>query len=132
MEYRCPIKAALIGKQIVAFALADDGADIRFDVKEGGPITLVAVGDCCSLTWIESLDAPTALLGTVLDVEEIPMPDLGNIDGTRHQGVEVVDYYGLKITTDKGRCVIDYRNDSNGYYGGHLELVKSVRRHETQ
>ena len=28
--------------------------------------------------------------------------------------------YGVKITTDKGHIVIDYRNASNGYYGGNL------------
>lgn len=29
-------------------------------------------------------------------------------------------YYGCKITTGKGYALIDYRNSSNGYYGGSL------------
>ena len=50
------------------------------------------------------------------------MPNLGDIDGKHHAGVDVVAYYGVKITTEHGRCTIDFRNDSNGYYGGWLEV----------
>lgn len=53
-------------------------------------------------------------------VEHIEMPDLGDIPTVYEPAVDSVRYYGLKITTDKGRAVIDYRNDSNGYYGGNL------------
>lgn len=59
----------------------------------------------------------------MLAVEEIAMPNLGNVDGVYRQDCDCVEYYGLKITTDKGRAVIDYRNNSNGYYGGSLELA---------
>ena len=121
------IQKALLGKTITAVALADNGQDMVVQFTEGPPVTLETYGDCCSCTWIESLDAPDALLGTVQEVEEMDMPDLGNIDGQRHTDVQEVKYYGLKITTEKGRCVIDYRNDSNGYYGGSLEVVKNVK-----
>jgi hypothetical protein len=33
---------------------------------------------------------------------------------------DVLAFYGCKISTDGGEIVIDYRNDSNGYYGGSL------------
>lgn len=55
--------------------------------------------------------------GTVRAVEHIDMPDLGSTNEDA-----CIAYYGMKITTEKGRCVIDYRNSSNGYYGGSLEL----------
>ena len=116
------IKRKLVGKTIVGYSLDDAGERLVLILQDAKPVTLETYGDCCSQTWIESLDAPEALLGVVTDVEDIAMPDLGNIDGTRHTVVEEVAYYGLKITTDKGRCVIDYRNDSNGYYGGLLQL----------
>lgn len=51
----------------------------------------------------------------VIAVDDLEMPDLGDMDGC-----DVVAYYGCKITTDKGVIIIDYRNDSNGYYGGNL------------
>ena len=116
------IKDALMGKTIVAFDLDIEGERLILQLEDAPPVKLATYGDCCSHTWIESIDAPAALLGTVQDVEDIEMPDLGNIDGTRYQDVEVVRYYGLKITTNKGHVVIDYRNDSNGYYGGSLGL----------
>ena len=33
---------------------------------------------------------------------------------------DVLQFYGFKITTTRGVCVIDFRNESNGYYGGEL------------
>lgn len=105
----------LIGKTVVAVHLADDKKAIKFEVEGGDSIIARADGDCCSSTWIESLDAPQALIGRVIAVEYLDMPQLPQTDE-----FEVVAYYGLKITTEKGSCVLDYRNESNGYYGGNL------------
>lgn len=105
----------LIGKTIQAVFLAEDSQAIKFDLKDGDSIIALADGDCCSYTWIEYVETPKNLLGVVKKVEDIDMPDLGNMDGSC-----VVAYYGCKITTDKGTCLLDYRNDSNGYYGGYL------------
>lgn len=106
----------LIGKTIVAIWLADDNGAIRFDTTDGDEIIARADGECCSKTWIESLDAPDVLIGSpIISVEDIDMPDLGT-----PEECECLAYYGCKITTAKGSCVIDYRNDSNGYYGGSL------------
>ena len=59
------------------------------------------------------------MLGTVRAVEEVTMTNLGNIPTAHHPTIDVwVQYYGVKITTEHGRALIDYRNDSNGYYGG--------------
>lgn len=105
----------LIGKTVTAVYLASDKKAIRFDLDSNEQIIARADGDCCSSTWIESLDMPDALVGTVTGVEDLTMPDLGQPDeyGT-------IAYYGCKISTEKGSCVIDYRNESNGYYGGNL------------
>lgn len=106
----------LVGQKIVAVRLASDKKAIRFDVEGGESIVARADGDCCSSSWIEALDTPGLLIGgTVTAVEDIDMPDLGSPDEC-----DVIAYYGCKITTDKGACVIDYRNESNGYYGGDL------------
>lgn len=108
----------LIGKVITAVHVATDKKAIRFDVEGGEPIVAKADGDCCSSTWIEALDTPDLLIGgTVTAVEDIPMPD---IPGAEPDDYDVIAYYGCKISTTKGACVIDYRNSSNGYYGGNL------------
>ena len=108
----------LIGKTISAIYLSADKHAIRFDV-EGGPIVALTDGDCCSVTWIENVEAPEAAVGSpVLEANDIDMPqDVRPEDKDR----EVVAYYGFRIVTTKGTCTLDYRNESNGYYGGSLE-----------
>ena len=39
---------------------------------------------------------------------------------TEEHREDVIQFYGFKVSTDKGVLVIDYRNESNGYYGGSL------------
>lgn len=107
----------LKGKTITAVYLSADAKALRFDIEHGDPIIAQADGDCCSETWIESVDAPERLIGEpVLSAEDIEMPDLGTPEDK-----ECVAYYGFKIVTAKGDVVVDYRNNSNGYYGGSLE-----------
>ena len=101
----------LIDNTVTKVWLASDGQAIKFDVENGDPIIATADGDCCSHTWIEGLDMPIYLLGKVVSVEDLM---LGGDDSGE------LKFYGCKITTDKGVCVIDYRNSSNGYYGGDL------------
>lgn len=115
----------LVGRTICAHDLESDGSALRLWLADGGMATLIPVGDCCSETWIESIDNPSALRGTIRACEEIPMPDLGNVGTPRHPDVDrfdVVDYYGLRVVTELGHCTVDFRNESNGWYGGWLEL----------
>ncbi len=109
----------LINKTITDITLSDDNERITFKTTEGDVIA-DCYAECCSHTWVENLELPA--LGfpcTVLSEENLDMPDLGDMPGC-----EYVEYYGYKIETDKGSIIIDYRNDSNGYYGGSLEWTK--------
>ena len=106
----------LVGKKILAVYLAEDKKAIKFDLDGAEPIITRADGDCCSSTWIEYIETPENLLGTVAAVEDVDMPDKGS-----PAEYDVIAYYGCKITTDKGSCLLDYRNESNGYYGGSLD-----------
>ena len=126
MDTEPTIESVLLGTTITEYDLAPDGAFITFHRQNLPSITLDAVGECCSRTWIEDIDAPNALIGTVLAVEHIKSPNISTRPGPRYD--EYIQYYGLKITTKKGRCVIDYRNASNGYYGGELVLRVDNKR----
>lgn len=107
----------LVGKRVVALFLAADRKALKFDLEGGESVIARADGDCCSSSWIEDIDLPTSLVGGVVrSVEDVDMPDLAEEEDER----EVVAYYGCRITTDRGSCTIDYRNESNGYYGGSL------------
>ena len=107
----------LVGKKIVAVYLAEDREAIRFDVEGAEPIIARADGDCCSHTWIEGIEGAERMIGVVTKAEDIPMPYSSEDDKDNY---DVIAYYGFQITTDKGDAVIDYRNSSNGYYGGSL------------
>lgn len=105
----------LVGRTILAIKIADDKKAIQFQTDQGEIIAMVD-GDCCSDTWIESIEVPAlGLPALVVSADDLQMPDLGS------QGdYEFIAYYGFKIVTDKGEIILDYRNSSNGYYGGNL------------
>jgi len=50
----------------------------------------------------------------------LPARILEVVDLNLPQSSDELALYGLKLTTDKGDLVLDYRNESNGYYGGSL------------
>ena len=105
----------LIGKIITGMKIAEDKEALLFNTEDGD-IKVLCDADCCSFTWVEHIEMPAlGFPARVLQVEDLEMPDLGDMPER-----EVVAYYGLKITTDKGEVIIDYRNESNGYYGGSL------------
>ena len=105
----------LIGKTLTALKIDSDNTALLF-VTTDGDIKVFCDAECCSCTWIEHIEMPAlGLPAKVISVYDLDMPDLGDMPDC-----DVVEYYGLKITTDRGELVIDYRNDSNGYYGGRL------------
>lgn len=108
----------IIGKVITGMEIAADRQALRFALADG-EIVVNVDADCCSYTWVEHVELPAlGFPATVVSVSDIDMPD--GATSTFHTGAEVLAYYGCKIVTDRGDIVIDYRNDSNGYYGGSL------------
>lgn len=106
----------LIGKTINAIFIADDKEALRFDLEGGEPIIVRCDADCCSHTWVETIENAGAAIGSsVLEAKSIEMPDLGS-----PYQYDYIAYYGFRIRTAKGDCIIDFRNSSNGYYGGSL------------
>lgn len=107
----------LEGKMIVALEIASDNKAMRFLINGGDPIVAKADGDCCSSTWIEHVDLPArGFPANVLKVEPLELPG----STTNEDDGDCLQVYGIQIVTDKGEIVIDFRNSSNGYYGGNL------------
>lgn len=107
----------LIGKKIVDVKIAEDKLAMLFVCDNGEELVVRVDADCCSYTWIESVELPA--LGfpfTVIACDDLDM----NKEPLENEEYECLQFYGSKITTDKGDMVIDYRNDSNGYYGGDI------------
>ena len=105
----------LVGKTVTAIYIAEDKEAIRFDVAGEYSIVAKCDADCCSYTWIEHVTLPA--LGfpfLVLAEKDVEMPEDMESDG------DTIQFYGFALETDKGDFLIDYRNSSNGYYGGSL------------
>lgn len=107
---------ALVGRLIAGVFVSDDNGAIKFTAADGGEdVVAVADGDCCSVTWIENIELPAGgFPAKVVTVEDIEFPE----DEESEYGY--IQFYGLKVVTDMGELIVDYRNESNGYYGGCL------------
>lgn len=95
------------GRDVITFAF-QDGFERRFSVE----------GDCCSHSWIEHLEMPNDIVGaTLLSVDDsAPVTQ----DHNEHDDGGEIQVYNTVFATDRGEIVLEYRNSSNGYYGGYL------------
>jgi hypothetical protein len=113
-------KETLAGLVLRSVSLDKGRDELRIETDTGRVIVFTVSGECCSRSWIEHLESPGDIVGaTVLDVIEAsgdtrPGEDLTQFD--------VLQVYETRIRTDRGDIVLEYRNDSNGYYGGSLDL----------
>lgn len=108
----------LIGKTITGIEIDNDEQEyLVFHVKDGDPIAYYADGDCCSHSWFyHVLDGMLLIGNEVLDVEEVEMPE-GRWNDEEY---ELIQFYGYAIKCQIGVCRVEFRNSSNGYYGGSL------------
>ena len=112
----------LVGRSILSMKIAEDKKAILFETDQGQVIAK-ADGNCCSDTWIEHIELPVmGFPSKVLSVDDLDMPQV-----EESGEYEVIQVYGCKISTDKGDVVIEYRNSSNGYYGGNLSWPDDSR-----
>jgi len=117
----------LVGKTISEISLSVCKEYIQFKINEG-LITWFTDQDCCSESWIEHVTLPFGFENSdksfeVISIEEI---DLGEVVPTRQ---EVDQLYGLKILGNikkwgNSEIYIEFRNSSNGYYGGSMEPIE--------
>lgn len=104
----------LVGKQINSIQIAKDKKALKFVCEDGEHVAKIDA-DCCSETWIQHIETPAANYPLyVIDQHDL---ELGSKE--LKNGNEYKDY-GHRIVTDKGEIIIDYRNESNGYYGGSI------------
>jgi hypothetical protein len=113
----------LVGHRVMGIFVSRDEEEMIF-VTNTGALRYRTYGDCCSTTWFADIVGIKQLIGhTVTKAEEInvPIPE-----GDVRERSEEDQNYGIRLTTDGGVCDIVYRNASNGYYGGSIDLVKEL------
>lgn len=110
------INSPLVGKIIIGMKIASDKMAVKFETTEG-EIIARADADCCSHTWIEHIELPAmGFPAKVVNIESLGIEDVTPEDDDC--GCTLA--YICKITTNRGELILDYRNESNGYYGGNL------------
>ena len=106
----------LAGKKLRAASLnrATDSLCLEFD--DGTAQWFTTDAECCSSSWIEHLATPDDIGGAELvGVDEI---DIRREDD--HPDHDCLRVYETRFRTTRGDIVCEYRNASNGYYGGSL------------
>ena len=112
----------MIGKKLSSVFLSQDKSTIAFSFQDGTEKRFGVMGDCCSCSWIEHLEMPGDIDGATLlsvnDSDEVITSDHNDHD--EEHGDDCISVYNTRFATDRGEIVLEYRNSSNGYYGGYL------------
>lgn len=96
-----------------------DSKYLTFKLEDSKEIKYYAEGDCCSSSFIEDIDDLEVLQNcTITEVDSVSGHQIDKND------YEVHKWTFVKFTTDKGRATLSFRNESNGYYNGYLELME--------
>jgi hypothetical protein len=107
--------SALMNRHIVAARMKGKEGVVLVEAC-GAEIHLDTDADCCSSTWFEGVDGLDNMNDAVITgAEDTFLRD--------EQGGEE-KFYSFKITTTKGYVDLPYRNSSNGYYGGSVEISR--------
>ncbi len=104
----------ILGKKILSVEFSEE--TLRFNLHHDA-VCFEAVGDCCSHSYIESLDNPEAFK----DAELISVESVSGDAKIIEEDIQVHKWTFYKFKTSKGDCTLSFRNESNGYYDGWLE-----------
>jgi hypothetical protein len=110
-------------RPLYSVTLNDAKDTVTFTFQDGGTVRYQVEGDCCSHSWIEHLEVPNEVnYRTLVSVEDVPMES----EDVERDGWEVIQSYRTVFRLDNGEAVtLEYRNSSNGYYGGYLVRLDS-------
>jgi hypothetical protein len=112
----------LIGKEILDVVKTNEGIAILF--PDNTAALFDVFGDCCSHSWVEDINKPYDVQGAKITKFEDKQLFSRNIHGGERR------YYSMDIETTEGTISVEFRNDSNGYYGGSLEYRGIVKVEE--
>lgn len=119
------IYSNMTGRTLVSVSLENNKQTLVFKFTDGEKRFGVE-GDCCSESWIEHLELPGDVAGLeIIDILEAPVLDQTDNDSMNPVGElgrehECLQVYQTVFRTAKGDISVEYRNSSNGYYGGYL------------
>jgi hypothetical protein len=107
----------LEGKKILSIEVNEQL--LRFNLPHSA-VCYEAYGDCCSSSYIESIDNPEIFNDAIFLGAESVSGETKEVSGCEYH-----KWTFYKFKTSKGMATLSFRNESNGYYNGYLELIES-------
>lgn len=114
----------LAGRKLAAVEVSEDKEELAFRFQDGGSVVYGTGADCCSHSWIEHVTVPPDIAGS--EITAWGEQDSGEFE----QDYETIRVYQTAFQTDKGEIIVEYRNSSNGYYGGWLSGPLRIQESE--
>ena len=118
------LEDALVGRKVLDVMMNPECTFVRF-ITDQGDLDYFCFADCCSESWINHVNSLDELIGgTVKSVDAVDLYTALGVEPepTRQECDDVLTY---RIFTEKGVCSMEFRNSSNGYYGGSLDYVRA-------
>jgi hypothetical protein len=109
----------LIGRNCLSMKY--DTESITFDL-DNERLDYIAVGDCCSSSYIESIDDESVFDDSVILEVSVESGQAEEVDE-----FDIHKWTFYKFKTTKGYATLSFRNESNGYYDGYLELYSRIK-----
>lgn len=113
------------GLVVESVVVSEDKRTIDVTFTDGTLLRGTSYGDCCSHTWIEHMTVPVDVAGATL-TEVVDSAGLDPHEPVEEDTYELIQVYHTSIKTSRGEIIIEYRNSSNGYYGGSLDWSLGV------
>jgi hypothetical protein len=111
----------MLNRKLASVVLDKSRDVITFSFQDGFERRFSVEGDCCSHSWIEHLEMPGDIVGaTLLSVDDSGPVVQDHDEHDEEQGGGCISVYNTSFKTDRGEIILEYRNSSNGYYGGYL------------
>lgn len=122
----------MIGKTVSQILISEDYLSFHF--TNGDVQNFVVHGDCCSTSYFSEVYGADKLVGQgpIIDVKFIDETDGLLMVPAQGEGdyADYIQVYGFKIVSDHPlfgdvTTVFGFRNESNGYYGGWMEVCEA-------
>lgn len=110
----------MLNRKLASVSIENDGSCITFEFQDGFTRSFGVEGDCCSHSWIEHLELPGNIKGATLLAVNDSAPITQDHDDHDGENPECIEVYNTAFRTDRGDIILEFRNSSNGYYGGYL------------
>jgi len=114
----------LLNKIIKNIFISEGESHIKFILSDNSEMIYATNGDCCSETWFSDFTGIDCLINEeIFEIEELELPYDGEMLLAQRSRQEEDKLYGYCFKTQKGYATLEYRNSSNGYYGGSCGLI---------